>query len=111
MSQRQDLADAVSTVEGIKGYEFRPTVMSPGTAWPLRGPMQRGEALDFEATWMVVVVLPTGEQQASKFFDSKFEALADSLEDMGYVERIEPTSIATDSGDLDGMLITLRREA
>lgn len=111
MSTRQELADAVSTVDGIRGYEFRPTVLTAGVAWALRGELERGEALDFMASWRIVVVLPPGEQRASEFFDAKYKPLAEALEDLGYVERIEPTLIATDAGDLDGMLITLRREA
>lgn len=112
MSTRADLAAAVSVVDGIKGHEFRPTLLPAGTAWPLRAELTAGDGVPrLLASWRIVVVLPEGERRASEFFDAKFQPLADALEDMGYVERIEPTIIATDAGDLDGMLITLRREA
>lgn len=108
---RQAIADALSTVDGVTGHKYRPTVMRGGAGWPLVQDLQRGPALDFDVTWRVVVVLPAGEQQASEWFDENHEALAEALDDFGHVERIEPTSIVTDAGDMDGMLITLRKEA
>ncbi len=106
---RAALAAAIGTVDGVTGSAFRPTVLMPLTAWPLLDSIDRTE--DFEVRWRVVVVLPTGEQQASEWFDEHHEEAADALEDFGYVERIEPGLVATDSGDLESMIITVRKEA
>jgi hypothetical protein len=109
---RQEIADALSTVEGVKGYKYRPMVApKAGNAWPLLGPLERGPGTDFQATWRIVVVLPPTEQQASEWFDEMHEPIAEALEDFGFVELIEPGNLATDAGDMDVMILTLRREA
>lgn len=109
--QRQDIADALSTVEGVSGHPFRPRTMPAGAAWPLLQRLDRGPAYDFEASWRVVVILPGDEQRASEWFDAHHEEIAEALADFGYVGPIEPGLVATDSGDLEAMILTIRREA
>lgn len=106
---RQALADALSTVDGVTGSKYRPTVLIPGAGWPLLGGIDRSQ--DYEVTWRVVVVLPGDERKASEWFDAHHEEVADALEDFGYVERIEPGIVATDAGDLEAMFVTVRKEA
>lgn len=108
-ADRQAIADALSDVTGVTGVKYRPTVMSPGSAWPLLEGIDRSQ--DFAVTWRVVVVLPTGERKASEWFDTHHEEVAEALEDFGYVERIEPGIVATDAGDLEAMFLTVRKEA
>lgn len=108
---RQALADAISTVDGVKGHKYRPTVLAPGAAWPLLGELERASSVPaFEVTWRVVIVLPADEQRASEWFDEHHEDAADALAEFGYVERIEPAAVRTEAGDLDAMIITVRKE-
>lgn len=106
---RQAIADLLSTVDGVTGSTYRPVVMSPGAGWPLLESVDRDR--DFQVRWRVVVILPAGERRASEWFDAHHEELAETLEEFGYVERLEPTSVETDAGDLDAALITVRKEA
>jgi hypothetical protein len=109
--QRQKIADALSTVEGVTGHPFRPRTFPAGTAWPLLDRLDRGPAYDFEVTWRVVVILPGDEQRASEWFDEHHEPIADGLQSLGYVERIEPGIVVTEAGDMEAMILTLRKEA
>ncbi|HEY3516611.1 MAG TPA: hypothetical protein VGL98_06145 [Gammaproteobacteria bacterium] len=109
---RQAIADALSTVDGVTGSRYRPTVIAPGAAWPLLDSLAAADGVPaFEVTWRVLVALPTGEQRASEWFDEHHEELADALADFGYVERIEPGRLDTEAGDIDIMIITVRKEA
>jgi hypothetical protein len=108
---RAELANAISVVEGVTGSEKRPRSIKPGCAWPLLQGLERGSATAFESTWRVVVVLPGNEEKASDWFDEHHEAIAEALEEFGYVERIEPGLVATDAADLEAMILTVRREA
>jgi hypothetical protein len=109
---RQEIATSLSTVDGVKGSKYRPNVIMPGSAWPLLGPLERDEGSgQFAATWRIAVALPGDEQRASEWFDAHHEEIAEALEEFGYVERIEPGLIDTEAGDMEAMIITLRREA
>lgn len=107
---RQAIADALSAVEGVKGHKYRPTVVSPGAAWPLLDSLDRAQGRDFEVTWRAVVVLPSDERRASEWFDEHHEEVADALADF-VVERIEPMNVFTEAGDVAAMIITVRKEA
>lgn len=108
---RQALADALSTVDGVKGSKYRPTVVMPGAAWPLLDGLEAANGVPgFDATWRAVVVLPADEQRASEWFDEHHEDVADALADFGYVERIEPGLVRTEAGDAEAMIITVRKE-
>lgn len=108
---RQEIADALTEVDGVTGHRYRPRTLPAGTAWPLLEGLARGPAYDFAATWRVVVVLPADEVRASEWFDAHHEEVADALADVGYVERVEPGLVATEAGDLEAMFLTVRREA
>jgi len=108
---REEIAAALSTVEGVTGHQYRPRTLPPGTAWPLLERLDNPMALDFQATWRVVVILPADEQRASEWFDAHHELVTDALAPVGHVDRIEPGLVATDAGDLEAMFLTVRREA
>lgn len=111
MSDRQQIADALSTVDGVNGFKFRTKTMNPGDAFPLLETRLRGPARSYEATWRIIVLLPKGEQDASDWMDSHFEELADCFDEIGYVDLIEPGTLATEAGDRDVMILRLRKEA
>lgn len=109
---RQAIADALSTIDGVTGFKYRPTVANAGDAWPLIEVLDNPGAYNFQATWRVVVVLPAGEQDAMEWFDSMHEEVSDVLIDqIGSVERIEPSLLATEAGTRNVMLLTVTREA
>lgn len=95
----------------MKAHKFRPRTMPTGTAWPLLEGLDNPEAGAFQATWRLVVILPSDEIRASEWFDAHHEPIADALGDFGYVDRIEPGLVDTEAGDLSAMFLTVRREA
>lgn len=111
VGDREEIATALSTVDGLNGHPYRPRTMGPGTAYPLLGGLESQPPHDFEATWRVIVILPTGEIAASQFFDSHYQEIAESLEGFGYVTAIQPGRVETEAGDLEAMILTLRKEA
>jgi hypothetical protein len=108
--QRQEIADALSTVEGVTGFKYRPTGLNTGMAWPLLDVLT-SQRRDYEATWHVLVVLPPDEQKASEWFDDKYEAIADALtNEFGSIEQIYPEGLRTSEGDIQVMRLIVRRE-
>jgi hypothetical protein len=108
---RQEFADALSSVDDVTGHPYRPRTLPTGAAWPLLQGLDRGPANDYETTWRLVVILPSDEVRASEWFDAHHEPITEALADIGYVDRVEPGLVATDSGDLEAMFLTVRREA
>jgi hypothetical protein len=109
---RQEIADALSTIDGVTGFKHRPKAYNAGDAWPLIEALDNPAGYALQATWRVVVVLPSGEQDALEYFDSMHEAVSDVLnEQIGFVERIEPGNLATEAGTRNVMILTVRREA
>lgn len=105
---RTTIAESLSTVEGVNGYQYRPATPRPGDAWPLLGSLDRGPGLAFYVTWRVYVFLPQDERQASEWIDAKYEAVVDALEPVGFVDRIEPVKI--DGSDQYAIQILMRGE-
>lgn len=106
---RSLIATALTTVEGVKGYEYPPTSPRAGDAWPMLGPMDRADGTAFYVTWNVAVFLPQDQRAAAVWIDEKHEALVDALESaFGFVDRIEPVLIGTDQY---GLQITMRGES
>jgi hypothetical protein len=109
---RQAIADALSSLDDVTGYKYRPTIIRPGDAWPLIEFLDNPGAYNLMATWRVIVVLPAGEQDAMEFFDSMHEEVSDVLnEQFGVVERIEPGNLSTEAGTMNVMILTVTREA
>jgi hypothetical protein len=109
---RAELAELLDGVDDMTGFSYRSKLMRTGDAWPLIRQLDAEMAGAFQATWTIVVVLPAGEIEASKWFDAHHETITDGLMDGGFgVDRIEPAVIDTDAGDRDCMLFTVRREA
>lgn len=108
---RAQIAAALSTVAGVKGYAYRPDTLRAGDAWPLLGPLNRGPARSFEVTWRVLVYLPQDEEAASQWIDAHHEPLVDAMEDnVGFVDRCEPVAITASGNDQFAWQITMRSE-
>ncbi len=107
---RAQVAVSLSTVDGVTGYARRPKATPVGAAWPLLASLDRGPGFTFAASWRVRVMLPQDEGAASDWIDGHATALAEALEPVGFVDRIEPVIIATSGGDQLALEITLRSE-
>ncbi|MBQ1042368.1 hypothetical protein KBX03_07600 [Micromonospora sp. C72] len=107
---RQDIANALSTVTGVTGYAYRPTTPKMGDAWPLLSSLENVGSATFEITWRVLVFLPQNEQASSEWIDSHVDALVDALLPIGYVDRIEPIALSGSAGDQYVLQLTMRGE-
>lgn len=110
VGDRAAIAAALSTVDGVTGYEKRPTTARPGDAWPLLAALDRAGGWSFTVNWRVLILLPQDEGKASKWIDDRHEALVDALEPVAYVERIEPVLIQANNTDQYALQITMRSE-
>lgn len=109
---RQEIADALSTINRVQGFKFRPMTPNAGDAWPLVESLDDPAGRNLRVTWRVVVVLPSDEPDAMEYFDSMHEEISDVLnEEIGNVERIEPGILSTEAGDMSAMILTVSREA
>ncbi len=109
---REAIAEALSTVEGVEGFSFRPTDLNDGDGFPLVVTLERGPGQNFQAVWKVVVVLPSDEVAGMEWFTDNFQAISDALEESdGIVDLIEPGIIDTEAGVRSCMILTYRNEA
>lgn len=108
-SKRQEIADTLSTIDGVKGYKFRPDSPKPGDGWPRFGGMTREDGW-MVVTWNVMVFLPQNEAKASEWMDNHLEALIEGLLPTGFVESVEPANIAVGEATQYGLLVTFRSE-
>jgi hypothetical protein len=91
-AKKQEIADAVSAVPGVKCFTSKPTVLTPGTAWVRWGGWSRGDGHAFEATYRVIVVLPQQtESAADEWAYEHADALDDALRPHMFVDSFEPT--------------------
>jgi len=109
--KRLELAESLSTIEDVTGYEYRPRVIKPGDAWPLiaRYDFVEGQSV-LQATWHVFVALPSDERVASDWIDRMVCEVPEALRDAVFVDTIEPVTIQTSGGDLFALQITARSE-
>lgn len=107
---RQEIADALSTVDGVKGYRKRPKPSKPGDGWPLLSSLERADGLSFTVTWRVLILLRQDEVAASEWIDAHHEDLVDALEQVGFVDRLEPVQLAADNSTQYALQITMRSE-
>jgi hypothetical protein len=111
VGDRAAIKAALNTVAGVTGYAYRPATPRSGAAWPLLGAMDRADARSFAITWNVYLMLPVSEIGASAWIDAHTDALVDALEEVGYVDRMEPVNIGgSEDQPIFGLLITMRSE-
>ena len=110
---RQTIAAALSEVDGVQGYDERPTSPTAGDAWPLVRELTRGEgaaAAVFQTTWSVAVVLGGDVGTATDQFDTLLPLLVDALQSLLFVDQARPLSIPTEAGQMYGLEIIGRSE-
>lgn len=117
MPSRQEIADAIATIAVADGTQTltaskaRPTVMSPGCAWPRIGSVDWNAGAGYGLTWQVWIVLPSQEEAAAVWLEANAAALIQALKPVLFVDRIEPITIPADNTSaLLGLLITARSE-
>lgn len=109
-TSREDIAAALSTVDGVKGYPTRPDVLFPGDAYPLFGSAERGPGLAFLATWRIILVLGNDEALAMTRTEELVTDVAAALDPVAFVETFVPFAISTQGGDLFALEITARSD-
>ena len=112
VGKRQEFADALSTVAGVKAHPYRPGEPRAGDAWP----QWSGGTLDDASGqmmngWSVVVMLPQDERAADEWVDARAQLIGDALEraQVAYVEGFAPANLSP-NGTVYGLLITTRSE-
>lgn len=110
VGDRAAIAEALTGVTGVRGYQFRPTAPRPGDAWPLLGSLEHAAGMAFMVTWRVLVFLPQDERAASDWTDTNYEALVDALMPVAFVDRIEPAVMSANGSDQYVLQITMRAE-
>lgn len=109
---RDEIAEILSSLEGIEGYTYRPSVSSEGEGWALLESLSDPFGENFRATWRVIVRLPVGEVEAMEWFQDNVEPITEAFFDAGfYVEEVVPGSVQTEAGSFDAMILTIYREA
>jgi hypothetical protein len=99
---RAVLKTALDTVDGVRGYEYRPDSITDGDAWPVRGPAERDQASGlFLLDWGVQVVLPSDPKQADAWMDAHVNALVTALGQVAYVTGFVGVSLSTDEYALE----------
>lgn len=113
VGKRQQIADALSTVEGVTGYPYQPTTARAGDAWPLYQGAERDEDTGmFAHNWSVGVALPQDEQAANTFIDAHLDAIDRALlsSGAGYIDRIDPANFGNDNNIVYGLVLVMRSE-
>jgi hypothetical protein len=107
MSMRAEIKACLDTVAGVTGYEWVPTVVRPGDAFPTRGPLDRQDGHTFFATWTVVVIVPADPRKAEEWFENNYADVFLALLPVGIADSIEPGFMQMGSDDVPAMLITI----
>jgi hypothetical protein len=110
-TKRTDIAAAVSTIDGLRGFAKQPTSPNTGDAWPQWSGGERADGAMFVNSWRVYVILPSDDTTADEWADLYGDLLAEALEPVMFVEAITPARLAvTGTGDLLALMITGRSE-
>lgn len=113
VGKRQDFATALTLVDDVHGFAYRPASPKAGDAWPIyRGAERDGDTGMFAHTWAVGVVLPKDERAASAWIDAHVETLVDTLaqEGVAYVDQYDPANFGSDTSYIYGLLLSTRSE-
>lgn len=107
---RQEIATALSTVDGVTGHVLRPTLLKTGVGWPSWVGASRAAAYSFMHVWKATIIVPSGEAAANQWLDDHVADLVDALMPVGMIDEYDPTAVPTTSGDLFAVTFTLRKE-
>jgi hypothetical protein len=100
---RQDIADALSTVEGVTGSALPPSVPNPGAGWPQAVADGRIRLNDHaaQASFWCWVVLPATGQAAELAYDALVWQVEDALGYLGEIVSAGPYPLPLGPGQGD----------
>jgi hypothetical protein len=104
---RAEIAEALSTVDGVTGHAYRPPAPSTGDAYPLVDSLTRAAGASFAVAWRVILILPADERAASDWLDAHVLDVADALSAVGYVTTASPVVIAIAGTDTYALEINM----
>lgn len=110
VDDRAEIAAALSTVDGVKGYEYPPRNAKPGDGWALLPTWELNGGLVWQAEWSVVVLLPADDRKASEWVDEHFDAIVTALRVPGFPTNAQMSVMETEAGDRSVLEITMRSE-
>lgn len=92
MGVRQDIATALSAVDGVTGYPIRPSGAKVGDAW-LRWLSDEHEPEApgvFVTTWQILVLVPQDEAKQEEWIATRRWPLHDAVRPYAFVTTMEP---------------------
>lgn len=91
---RQDIADVLTTVPGVRGHALPPNTGTAGDAWPVWASTTFLTFTDFEVAWDVYLLLPNADLDATVAeADPNVERVAFALATLGVVNTVDPARI------------------
>lgn len=109
LAKRQQFTDALSTVEGVKGYDYKPTTPRAGDAWAQWRGMSRGEEVQFTNAWAVVVYLPQDDRGAEQWVEAHIADLYDAINPVAFIDGFAAANLSP-TGQQFGLVISTRSE-
>jgi hypothetical protein len=110
-TDRADLAELLSTVDGVTGHPYKPSAPTSGDAWPRRVEGVREMGLVWRPTWEILVWLPADFRAADDWVDLHVADLIETLsgdDAPGFVERWETGLMQTGTKDRPVLVIELK---
>lgn len=107
---RSAIAAQLSTVAGVSGYEFRPSTIKAGAAWPLLDRLDRGPGDAFAGEWRIVLALGGDEKTAQTKLDELLPLVTAALDPVAFVQSATPVVVTTSAGDMFAAEIRARSE-
>lgn len=89
MSVRTDIAEALSTVDGVQGFAIRPAGAQLGDSWPKRGAATHVAPGAWETSWQIVVLAPTDEAAQDDWIVAHQDDLAEALAPVVHIDSID----------------------
>jgi len=109
--KRQEFADALSTVDDVTGYAYRPADPRAGDAWPVWGGSDRDDdRLPFTTSWRVVIQLPQEERASDEWIDAHEQDLFDAISPVAFIDGFAPANLGGQNSTVYGLVITTRSE-
>lgn len=99
MITRQDIAAALSTIEGVTGQATPPRTPKAGMGWPEWQQTTPSTMSGDEITWAVHVALPAGLPDSAVLeADALVASLMDVLIELGEIQTVQPTTLVMQQG-------------
>lgn len=111
-ADRQAIADAASTVAGVKvSPRYKQLTKNGDGSVRLANLVRSSDGFGFIATYQVMVKVDQDVAAAETWIDGKADALVDALASQLVVTRIEPVELVMDTGRVPAVLIEGTRAA